>query len=686
MRKSRNPADYAQDFGEEISERPKEALVKENWYIGFARRAGTMFKAPDKFSKEEYGAAMEFLGWDLKAREVNAAPMLALLLGIIVTVIGFGYLFYISFVTGGLSISFIDFSSFMPLLYPTIGLILVPFLLTYYIQTYPLRAADLEKMKSIANIPEIVNYMIMSMKLTSNLEKAVEFAGEHGKGKIAADLRELTWHIQIGSFKTLEQDLDELAYKWGRYSDEFKHALMLIRSSIIEVDEGKRALMLDKAMSDVLEGIKDDMERYAGEMRQPSVYLYYIGVLLPLMLIIMLPIGAMMAGLPIAEAWILILLYNVLIPIGTIVFAQTILKKRPPVYTPPTIPDTFPGLPKKGNMMIGKTEMSAAFLALIVGAAVFLTFYLLVDPLLNPYPPSFDKEARLAWYPFFQYAGAVIGICIGFGVYLYGTSASKRKAQKDIMSMEREFQDSVYVIASRLGENRPIEEAVAYTADFLTTEKIANVYRRTSENITNLGMTIEMALFDPIYGALKDVPSDLIRGSMRIVIDSINLGVQQGARALISLSMQLRDAQKIREKIASLLEEITAMMKSIAFFIAPLVLGVTVALQKIIIGALKSVSSTSSLSQGGSGISGVNMPVVSLGNPAMLEKIPAPWMFLVIIAVYVIEITLILIYFTSKIEEGENELAIKMNIATSLPIAMTLFFLSAFFTTMLTPG
>jgi hypothetical protein len=627
-----------------------------------------MFKAPDKFSKKDYASAMEFLGWDIKAKEVNAAPILALMIGLMVAAIGFLYLFYAFFITH-------EISSWMMFLYPALGLILIPFGLTYYVQSYPIRAAELEKMKSIANIPEIVNYMVMSMKLTPNLEKAVEFAGEHGKGRIAEDLRELTWRTKIGTYKTIEEGLDELAYRWGRYSDEFKHALMLIRSSIIEVDDAKRALLLDKAVADVLEGIKDNMDKYAGEMKQPSIYLYYLGVLLPLMLIIMLPIGSVMARLPLAQTWILILLYNVAIPVGTILFAQNILKKRPPVYTPPSIPNTYPGLPKPGNMLIGKTEISAAFVAVIVGVGIALLGYLVLDPLLNPYPPAYEKEARLAWYPFFTVAGIVIGICSMVALYLYGTSAAKRKVQRDVMAMENEFQDSVYVLASRLGENRPIEEAVSYTADFLTTEKIANVFRKASENITNLGMTIEMALFDPIYGALKDVPSDLIRGSMKIVIDSINLGVQQGARALISLSLQLRDAQKVREKIAGLLEEITSMMKSIAFFIAPLVLGITVALQKIIINALKSVSTTSTPQTGVT-----NIPLVSFGDPTMLNNIPDPVTFLLIIAFYVIEVTLILIYFTSKIEEGENELATKISIAESLPIAIVLFFAAAWFT------
>lgn len=62
-----------------------------------------------------------------------------------------------------------------------------------------------------------------------------------------------------------------------------------------------------------------------------------------------------------------------------------------------------------------------------------------------------------------------------------------------------------------------------------------------------------------------------------------------------------------------------------------------------------------------------------------LEAIPSPEIFLIIIAIYVIQVTLILIFFTSKIEEGDNDLALKINIAKSLPIALIFFFISAWF-------
>jgi hypothetical protein len=130
-------------------------------------------------------------------------------------------------------------------------------------------------------------------------------------------------------------------------------------------------------------------------------------------------------------------------------------------------------------------------------------------------------------------------------------------------------------------------------------------------------------------------------------------------------------------------------MKSMATFIAPMVLGITTALQKIVVGALTSAApsvptGTAALPPGATGIS--SLPQVTLGSAEELKAMPDSLTFLLIMSVYILEITAILIYFTSKVDEGENSLALKMNLAKTLPIATALFFLVAWFTSTLAPA
>ena len=114
-----------------------------------------------------------------------------------------------------------------------------------------------------------MGYMIMSIKLVPNLEKAVEFSADHGRGKIADDFKTLIWEVQIGVHNSISEGLDALAYRWGKHSEEFKRALMRIRASVIENTEAKRYALLDQTMTEMLESIRSKMEQYARDLSQP---------------------------------------------------------------------------------------------------------------------------------------------------------------------------------------------------------------------------------------------------------------------------------------------------------------------------------------------------------------------------------------------------------------------------------
>ncbi|MEM3412232.1 MAG: hypothetical protein QW735_00840 [archaeon] len=662
---------FAEAFSKELIEKPK-VQIKENSYIRLAKMAAKYVKAKNEFKNKEFASALEFLGWPLTPAEVNAVPIFVTQISLILVLPILGFLGYMVFITQELDM-FI-FTMCAPVL------ILIPFILANYYNRYIINAAKAQKIEALLSIPEIVNYLIISMKLTPNLEKAVEFAGMHGRGKIAEDLKKLSWDVKFGIYRSMEEALDALAYKWGNYSEQFKHALMLIRSSIIEIDEGKRHAILDKALEDVLAGLSEEMNGYITKMRQPTIYLYYVGVLLPLMLIILLPIGAMIGNLPFLSNPLLITgLYVAAIPFGTMIFAKNILSMRPPVYVPPKIPENLPKLPKKGYMRIGKSEVPAVFIASIVAFTIFFCCFFILEPFLAM--QYSQTHADLTGYVHFGWiAGVFLSFSAFVSIYLYGISIERRKLQLEIMTMEGEFEDGIYVVASRLGENRPLEEAMEYSANFLKHTKIAKVFAKTSENIRNLGMTVQSAFFDPAYGSLREVYSDFIKNSFRIVLDAASLGVQQAAKALISLSLQIKDLRKLQTKIKNMLEEITAMMKSIAFLIAPLVLGITGSMQKLIIQSLSGLSAQQT------GIKMKNIPGFFSIGKFEVSQLPSVEFFIILLGIYVVEITLLLTYFTSKIEEGENDLALKINIAKTLPISVILFLAATYFSSLLITG
>ena len=275
-------------------------------------------------------------------------------------------------------------------------------------------------------------------------------------------------------------------------------------------------------------------------------------------------------------------------------------------------------------------------------------------------------------------------INVGFAIstYVNGKLKEKKKLQQKFMLMESEFKDSLYILASRLGENKPIEEALQLTQKFLPNNTVSTeVFGRTLDNIRVLGMPLDNAVFDPAYGSLKNNPSKIIVGSMKIAIDSVKLGVNVAARTLVSLSRQLGNSERVSKMLTSLIQEITGTMKMVSLYVAPIVLGITTSLQRVVVVTLVSISSTNSEQTvandlGGAGVPGLsgfqNADVGSFINPNVVSSLASPGEFMVIVAIYVIELVLIMNYFITLIEEN-NQLSARINAAKSLPIAIILF-------------
>ncbi|MCR4335761.1 MAG: hypothetical protein NUV57_04465, partial [archaeon] len=701
----------------------------------------------------------DYLGWKLEPEEFAAATTIVLLIS-----------FSLAFLAGLIFISTplkellvaLTKDPVMAIAYAFFPFILGALGAVYYFQMYPSIAAKKEQTKALTYVPEIMGYMVMSIKLVPNLEKAIEFAAVHGKGKIANDFKNLIWETQIGIHNSLSEGLDALAYRWGKYSEEFKRALMRIRASVIENTEAKRYALLDQTMSEMLESIRIKMEQYARELSQPSTMLFYIGVLLPLLLIIILPVGSSFSGAPLANPLVLFLIYNIVIPLITVVFAYNLLESRPPTYNPPKIPDDYPGLLPKWKIKVSGANVDARFLAILVLIFGLITTSVLStqgfppkflygsdDPNLkyqiispdrtkeqvltsagfqaNHYdtdypanvgkvfnlilatklpnvdpdnPESFDdavekaKKETISQEKLFFSKGEndiapykmVFGFLISFSLCLYIlfylSNKQKRKIQLDVQEMETEFKDSLYVIASRMAENKPIEDAMKHVQEFLPDLKISKlVFAKTLDNIKLLGMPLEQAVFDKKYGSIANIPSTIIFSSMRMLVDSVQLGVNVAARTMISLSIQLQNAEKVNNTLKILVSDITGTMKTMTLFIAPIVLGITTSLQRIVIVTISSLAasgtqnSLSNIDAGGAAGSFSSMSASGFISPEAIAGIATPTEFILIVAFYIIELVAIMVYFTTKIEE-DNNLLVQMNIARYLPVAVIIFVLS----------
>ncbi|MFA4946502.1 MAG: hypothetical protein WC607_03125, partial [Candidatus Micrarchaeia archaeon] len=432
--------------------------------------------------------------------------------------------------------------------------------------------------------------------------------------------------------------------------------------------------------------------------------------------------------------------YNIIIPIVVYLFGSMIVAGKPPTYTPPKIDADYPGLPPAGRVQFAGMSVPYKFVAVaLVLGLVFAGYYAdqglaqgalnailvplngavqsvnedfdlfngekgitilgtlgQVPPYLSPGSEEYAREiAKIAHLSFFdkyglfigQFTifGVLLGISLAVSVWLLSKYGPRKKAQDEIRAMETEFKDAMYVLASRLGEGKPIEDALKNATEFLPKSKVANrVFKRVLQNITTMGMTLDAAVFDKTFGALKDLPSRTIQSGMQFLVGSIDLGVGVAAKSLINLSMQLRNSQKIDESLKRLLQDVTQMLSTMATFVAPIVLAVVSAMQRLIVNSL-STTSSSEVATEAAGTTGFQLSGMFTDSKA-LESSADPGTFIAIMGVYVMEVVILLTYFNSQIEETNNELHTYTSIAKALPLAVFLYCTVVYFASTMLGG
>ncbi|HEY3273288.1 MAG TPA: hypothetical protein VGJ92_05975 [Methanocella sp.] len=542
---------------------------------------------------------------------------------------------------------------------PTIALLVVctgvvPLLLFVYVSEYPKRHAAYMRVHSLGDVPEVVSYIVMSMKLNPNMERAMEFTVRNSRRQLARDVRKLLWDLEIRAYDSLDEALAAFADRCGIYGEHFKRAMFLVKSSTCERDEAMRTIALNRALDVVLNGTKTLMAGFMATLHAPTLILYSIFVMVPLALVAMLPAAAVV-GLRV-NAIQLFLLYDLLFPLVTLLYAHAILMRRPAAFAPPDVPDDRPS----GQAF---SRWTWAAIAILTGATICS-----VGQYLPPDTLPFQQSDFVIW-----------GIAAAISIYCYCTSLPCKKARDEIRAMEAEFADSLFVLGRRMSEGRPPEEGFAYTARMVSGTAIGRAYARAAYNITCLRSTLHEAVLDPGYGAFADVYSGRIRATVGMLIETSAMSGEIAGSSIIRIADHLKELQGVEDEIRKMLYTMTSMLKMTCTVFAPFIAGVTLALSGAV--AAIAVSMAADMQE---------MPESARSYFTMVPQFTAPSVamadFTLIVGVYVILLVIILLRFVDGIEHGDDVQEFMYSVGRTLPVAVGVFSVSTAVSGMLFSG
>ncbi|MEM1535122.1 MAG: hypothetical protein QXE64_00640 [Candidatus Pacearchaeota archaeon] len=567
----------------------------------------------------------------------------------------------------------------------------------YYLSTKPKNLALQLRLKASSQMVPCILYIVVYMRHTSNLERAIKFASDHLQPPLALDLKKVFWDVETGKFSTIKDSLDSYLESWRDFSLEFIEAFHLIESSLYEPQEARRIAILEKSLEVILDGVFEKMLHYTHDVKSPITNLYMLGIVLPTLGLALLPLAStLLQG---ALKWYHVaIIFNLILPFLVYYMTISILSKRPGGYGETELLERNP----KYAQYISKKPYVKAFLL------SFPLFLIGIIPLLflTPLPTYLGLQhdynlselglgGQLANLKLFDYKKTETGINGPFSIFalilslfvplsiaLFFSIVYKEKTKELIetrnktKALEKEFASSLFQFGNRLADGIPAEIAFGRVAATLKGTPTGEFFSYVNFNIQQFGMSVEQAIFSRERGAIKYFPSDLIMTAMSILIESVKKGLQAAARAMMSISQYVKNIHSIGERLKDLLADITSGMRSNMVFLAPLLSAIVVGLAGMItqiLNQLLGLIMTEQVTE--SVMFGISAETITkLFNVSVM--IP-PYALQIIVGIYMIEIIFILTKALVMIEAGEDRLKEKYELALGLRRAMLLYFVTA---------
>lgn len=585
-------------------------------------------------------------------------------------------------VTVGAAVAIFLITGTAPILFGVLGL-MISFFAFYYAYSMPQRLANEWRLQASSQMVPAILYLVVYMKHTSNLERAIEFASQHLEGPLALDFKKLLYNVEIGKYSTVKQSLDLYLEQWRDYAPEFIESFHLIESSLYEPSESRRVQILEKSLQVILDGVYEKMLKYSRSIRSPLTNVYMLGIILPTLGLALLPLASALMGGVIKWTHVF-LLFNIIVPFLVFYMSSEVLLRRPGGYGETSLLEKNPEYASYASKAPWILASIFAIPLLIIG---FLPFILQSD--INLEKLGFGMFGEFL-FDFKTIAGVTVGpfgpgavllslcipIALGTFFAVAYTQKTKKliKAREQTKTLEQEFTNSLFQLGNRLGDGVPAEIAFAKVAESTQGQMTHNFFSVVNKNIQQGGMSVDKAIFDQRQGAIIYYPSALIATAMRILVESVKKGLQVAARSLMSISEYVKNIDKINQRLKDLLAEIVSDMRSNMTFLAPLLAGIVVGLSVMITSILSKLQSyQAGVGSGASGL-GAFGSIPQLFNVS--EMVP-PYFLQMSIGIYIVEIIFILTMALVTIDSGKDPLREKYDIAQNIKRGLTLYIITA---------
>ncbi|AZH24960.1 type II secretion system protein [Haloplanus aerogenes] len=398
--------------------------------------------------------------------------------------------------------------------------------------------ATLARTRALGSAAALVSRAALRLRVDPTVERAAAFASETGTGSLARSLGE---HVER-AVGTPRNGFAAFAQEWGERFPALSRAVARLDAAA-SAPASDRDQHLDRAVEAALDGVQEELASFTSEIRGAVTGLYAFGILLPLALIGVLP-AANAAGARLSLP-VIVVLYDVVLPLVVVAAGAWLLARRPVAFPPPHVGRDHPDTPDgRLHVVVGGIAGGA------VGAAGATR---LVEPWAVP----------------------IAAVGLGVGTALVVDARAAKRVQDRVGAVEADLHDACYLVGRRVAAGEAVETALADAADRVagaTGTMLDDAARRQRR----LGVTVGEA-FDGEHGTLATLPSSRAR-EVATLFDLAATEGRPAGEALVATAEHVEELRRVEREARRELSRITDTLTNTAAMFGPVVGGATVAL------------------------------------------------------------------------------------------------------------
>lgn len=496
------------------------------------------------------------------------------------------------------------------------------------------------------------------ISLNTSIEYAMLQAADSARGTLRKQLQDIKASIENKQKTTLGDAYAKYISIWNKISPDFVKSLKLLQTAALSRPEDRKDI-INEVLETIILAYHNQGKRFAEELSNKTKSLIAVGVLLPMMSLMLLPLISIF--LPhLVSATLLAFIYDVFFPAVLLLMAMQFASNRVQVST----------VHLEDAPSYSRTPLHMYVLPVVIFLLFSIPAYFQLSTvnLATVETASREYEFRsivLVWL-------SLLGFALGTLLFTKSYVNRNKKLWQDVYDIEQDLPHLLQIFSSYLAQNRSIEVIMSdmeddYKTHGLYDHPVVKIFADIKESL----LLTKQSIYDLAHKSLNKLcPSRRVSDMLEQIISFTNIDQRSAARAAKMMRDQSVNIQKLDDYIQTLLSETVGLVSVSATMLAPLLATAAIIMSMGIVMSLEFITKQlSSIQQalGGGASAELQLKLVDI------TQIIPPTVVELIVGIYFLEMVAILSVFMSSVRIGTDKLKAAETTYSNMLVSFLIF-------------